>query len=50
MVMLTVAVDQPAPRKLYESLGFRSFGLEPKGIRIGNHAHDEEHLVLEFNK
>jgi ribosomal protein S18 acetylase RimI-like enzyme len=48
MVMLTVAVDQPAPRKLYESLGFRSFGVEPKGIKIGNLAHDEEHMVLEF--
>ena len=50
MVMLTVAVDQPAPRKLYESLGFRSIGVEPKGIKIGNQAHDEEHMVLEFNK
>jgi RimJ/RimL family protein N-acetyltransferase len=50
MVMLTVAVDQPAPRKLYESLGFRSFGVEPKGIKIGNQAHDEEHMVLEFRK
>jgi ribosomal protein S18 acetylase RimI-like enzyme len=50
MVMLTVAVDQPAPRKLYESLGFRYFGVEPKGIKIGNLAHDEEHMVLEFNK
>jgi RimJ/RimL family protein N-acetyltransferase len=50
MVMLTVAVDQPAPRKLYESLGFRSFGVEPKGIKIGNQAHDEEHMILEFRK
>ena len=50
MVMLTVAVDQPAPRKLYESLGFRSFGVEPKGIKIGNQHHDEEHMVLEFGK
>jgi ribosomal protein S18 acetylase RimI-like enzyme len=50
MVMLTVAVDQPAPRKLYESLGFRSIGVEPKGIKISNQAHDEEHMVLEFNK
>jgi ribosomal protein S18 acetylase RimI-like enzyme len=50
MVMLTVSVDQPAPRKLYESLGFRSIGVEPKGIKIGNQAHDEEHMVLEFSK
>lgn len=50
MVMLTVSVDQPAPRKLYESLGFRSIGVEPKGIKIGNQAHDEEHMLLEFSK
>jgi ribosomal protein S18 acetylase RimI-like enzyme len=48
MVMLTVSVDQLAPRRLYESLGFRSIGVEPKGIKIGNQAHDEEHMVLEF--
>ena len=48
MVMLTVSVDQPTPRKLYESLGFRSIGVEPKGIKIGNDSHDEEHMVLEF--
>jgi ribosomal protein S18 acetylase RimI-like enzyme len=50
MILLTVSVDQSAPRKLYESLGFRSIGVEPKGIKIGNQHHDEEHLVLEFNK
>lgn len=50
MVMLTASIDQPAPRKLYESLGFRSIGVEPRGIKIGNEAHDEEHMVLEFGK
>jgi len=48
MILLTVSVDQPTPRKLYESLGFRSIGVEPKGIKIGNDSHDEEHMVLEF--
>ena len=50
MILLTVSVDQPAPRKLYESLGFRSIGVEPKGIKIGTEHHDEEHMVLEFRK
>ncbi len=50
MILLTVSVDQPAPRKLYQSLGFRSIGIEPKGVRIGNEHHDEEHMVLEFSK
>ena len=48
MILLTVSIDQPAPRKLYQSLGFRSIGIEPKGIKIGNEHHDEEHMVLEF--
>jgi hypothetical protein len=48
MLLLTVGVGQPAPRKLYASLGFRSFGIEPRGLKIGNESHDEENMVLEF--
>jgi len=48
MLLLTVGVGQPVPRKLYESLGFRSFGIEPRGLKIGNESHDEENMVLEF--
>jgi GNAT superfamily N-acetyltransferase len=50
MLLLTVGVGQPVPRKLYESLGFRSFGVEPRGLKIGNESHDEENMVLEFKK
>ena len=50
MLLLTVTVNQPAPRKLYQSLGFRSFSVEPRGLKIGNESHDEENMVLEFNK
>jgi GNAT superfamily N-acetyltransferase len=50
MLLLTVGVGQPAPRKLYESLGFRSFGIEPRGLKIGHDSRDEENMVLEFNK
>jgi ribosomal protein S18 acetylase RimI-like enzyme len=50
MLLLTVGVGQPAPRKLYESLGFRSFGIEPCGLKIGNESHDEENMVLEFHR
>jgi ribosomal protein S18 acetylase RimI-like enzyme len=50
MLLLTVGVGQPAPRKLYESLGFRSFGIEPRGLKIGNESHDEENMVLEFHR
>jgi ribosomal protein S18 acetylase RimI-like enzyme len=50
IILLTVSVDQPSPRRLYESLGFRSIGIEPKGLKIGNKHVDEEHMFLEFNK
>jgi RimJ/RimL family protein N-acetyltransferase len=50
MILLTVSAEQPVPRRLYDSLGFRSFGIEPKGLKIGNEAKDEENMVLEFDK
>lgn len=43
MILLTVSVGQPAPRKLYKSLGFRPIGIEPRGLKIGNQHIDEEH-------
>lgn len=48
MILLTVSAEQPVPRRLYESLGFRSFGTEPKGLKIGGEGKDEENMVLEF--
>jgi RimJ/RimL family protein N-acetyltransferase len=48
VLLITVSVNQPAPRKLYATLGFRSIGIEPKGLKIGDKYLDEEHMVLEF--
>jgi ribosomal protein S18 acetylase RimI-like enzyme len=50
VLLITVSVNQPAPRNLYLSLGFRSIGIEPQGLKIGADHLDEEHLVLEFAK
>jgi GNAT superfamily N-acetyltransferase len=50
MLLLTVGVGQPAPWALYTSVGFRSFGTEPAGLKIGAEARDEENMVLEFEK
>ena len=50
MILLTVSAEHPVPRRLYESLGFRSFGIEPQGLKIGNQARDEENMVLDFDK
>lgn len=48
MILLTVSVSQKSARHLYESLGFRSIGIEPRGIKVGVEAVDEEHMVLDF--
>jgi RimJ/RimL family protein N-acetyltransferase len=45
-VLLTVGADQVAAKKLYESLGFRAFGREPKALRVGQEAVDEDHMAL----
>jgi ribosomal protein S18 acetylase RimI-like enzyme len=47
-VFLTVSIPQEPARRLYQSLGFRSYGIEPRGIRIGSQSVDEEHMVLDL--
>jgi ribosomal protein S18 acetylase RimI-like enzyme len=45
-VNLTVAVSQAAAKKLYTSLGFEEFGMEPGALRIGDESVDESYMVL----
>jgi len=45
-ILLSVNPAQPAATKLYESLGFRSFGHERRALRVGDRYVDEEHMVL----
>lgn len=47
-VYLTVTSANPVPRRLYESLGFRSFGVEPKALMVDGVFYDEDHMVLEL--
>jgi ribosomal protein S18 acetylase RimI-like enzyme len=47
-IFLIVAVSQQPARSLYQSLGFRSFGIEPRGLKIGSRSIDEENMVLDF--
>ena len=47
-IFLTVSVSQDAARHLYHSLGFRTFGVEPRGLRIGAEFVDEEHMLLDI--
>jgi len=45
-VLLSVAATQMPAIRLYRSLGFKSFGTEPRALRIGERYIDEQHMVL----
>jgi RimJ/RimL family protein N-acetyltransferase len=47
-IYLSVTAEQPAARNLYASLGFRSFGLEPRALAVNGEYLDEEHMILEL--
>jgi ribosomal protein S18 acetylase RimI-like enzyme len=48
-IQLTVSVTQDAARGLYRKLGFRIFGIEPRGLGIGGKFVDEEQMVLNLD-
>jgi ribosomal protein S18 acetylase RimI-like enzyme len=48
-IQLAVAVENRAAQALYRSLGFASFGVEPRAIRVGDRFYDEEHMVLRLD-
>jgi ribosomal protein S18 acetylase RimI-like enzyme len=45
-VALSVIVQQKGAIALYESLGFRSFGVEPQAIKVGDEYFDNQHMIL----
>ena len=45
-VLLSVTSTQVLAIRLYRSLGFESFGREPRSLRIGGRYVDEEYMVL----
>jgi ribosomal protein S18 acetylase RimI-like enzyme len=44
-VLLNVATTQEPARGLYASLGFCSFGVEPRSLKVNDHFVDEEHMI-----
>jgi ribosomal protein S18 acetylase RimI-like enzyme len=47
-VTLSVIVKQTGAIALYESLGFKSFGVEPRAIKVGDEYFDNQHMILLF--
>ena len=45
-VVLTVTETNAAARTLYETFGFRSFGVEPRAIRVGDSYFDKNHMIF----
>ena len=45
-LVLTVTETNVAARTLYEKIGFRSFGIEPRAIRVGDSYFDKNHMIL----
>jgi ribosomal protein S18 acetylase RimI-like enzyme len=45
-LVLTVTHSNAAARTLYEKCGFRSFGIEPGAIRVGDDYFDKNHMIL----
>jgi RimJ/RimL family protein N-acetyltransferase len=43
-ILLKVATTQLAARRLYMSVGFRSFGMEPRSLKVEDKYIDEEHM------
>jgi ribosomal protein S18 acetylase RimI-like enzyme len=44
----TVSTTNQAARELYRQLGFQIYGLEPRGLKVGDRYFDQELLVLLF--
>ena len=44
-LVLTVTHSNERARLLYESEGFRSFGIEPRALRVGERCYDKNHMV-----
>ncbi|TLS37212.1 GNAT family N-acetyltransferase [Pseudalkalibacillus caeni] len=45
-VLLSVATTNPKARKLYESVGFESIGIEKNALKHKGKYWDEEHMIL----
>jgi RimJ/RimL family protein N-acetyltransferase len=49
-IQLTVSVTQPAARKVYLSLGFRVYGVEPQALHVNGEYFDEELMLFDLRR
>jgi ribosomal protein S18 acetylase RimI-like enzyme len=48
-VTLTVAVGNDGARRIYQRMGFRPYGIEPRGLLVDGEFVDEEMMVLDLD-
>ena len=48
LIVLTVTEGNERAVRLYERRGFRSFGVEPRAIKVGGRAYGKNHMYLDF--
>lgn len=49
-IQLCVNAENVRAWNMYRSLGFKSFGVEPRAMRIGDKYFDEEHMILQLDE
>jgi ribosomal protein S18 acetylase RimI-like enzyme len=49
-ILLSVTTTQGAAMGLYHSLGFETFGCEPRALQVGGRFIDEEYMVLRVKR
>jgi RimJ/RimL family protein N-acetyltransferase len=50
LLTLSVNAQREPARRLYRSLGFEAWGVEPQALRVDDTYFDEEHMVLKLEK
>jgi ribosomal protein S18 acetylase RimI-like enzyme len=50
VLQLTVAADNMRAQRLYRRMGFATYGVERRSIKIGDRFHDEELMALDLDR
>lgn len=49
-IRLSVNVENPAAAGLYRSMGFETYGREPRAMRVGDRYYDEDLMILRLDE